>query len=344
MKLAITGAAGFLGYHLCNGLSSRFEEIIGIDIAPFERSEYPKNVHFVNADVRDERGLRDALKDCDMVVHGAAALPLWKKEDIYTTNVQGTRNVLEAAIAHGIERVVFVSSTAVYGVPKKHPIYEIDPLVGVGPYGETKIEAEELCVEYRKRGLCVPIIRPKTFIGTGRLGVFQILYDWVHSGKRTPIIGNGRNRYQLLEVEDLVSAIYLLLTLPEQKVNDVFNVGAKEFMTVYEDVNALCEYSGTGARVIPIPSAVAKPILTLLWMLHLSPLYRWVYGTADTDSFVSIDKAEQMLGWSPRFSNKDALIRSYQWYVRHMNELSASGITHRVAWKQGILSIVKKCM
>jgi nucleoside-diphosphate-sugar epimerase len=344
MKLAVTGAAGFLGYHLCKALSSRFEAIIGIDVAPFERSEYPHNVRFVNVDVRDDRSLKDALNDCDMVIHGAAALPLWKKEDIYTTNVQGTRNVLEAAVAHGIERVVFVSSTAVYGVPKKHPIYEIDPLVGVGPYGETKIEAEKLCVEYQKRGLCVPIIRPKTFIGMGRLGVFQILYDWVHSGKRIPIIGNGRNRYQLLEVEDLVSAIYLLLTLPEQKVNDVFNVGAKVFMTVYEDVTALCEYSGNGARVLPIPSLVAKPILTLLWMFDLSPLYRWVYGTADTNSFVSIDKAEQMLGWSPRFSNKDALIRSYQWYVTHMNELSASGITHRVAWKQGILSIVKKFM
>jgi nucleoside-diphosphate-sugar epimerase len=61
--------------------------------------------------------------------------------------------------------------------------------------------------------LCVPVIRPKTFIGTHRLGVFQILYDWVESGKRIPMIGNGKNRYQLLEVDDLAEAIYLGATV-----------------------------------------------------------------------------------------------------------------------------------
>ncbi len=344
MKLAITGAAGFLGYHLSNGLSSNFGSIRGIDIAPFEENEYPGNMEFRNVDVRDAGMLRDALKDCEMVIHAAAALPLWRKSDIHSTNVNGTLNVLEAAMELGIERVVFVSSTAVYGVPRKHPIFEDDALVGVGPYGETKILAEELCLEYRKRGMCIPIIRPKTFIGKGRLGVFQILYDWVHSGKRIPIIGDGHNRYQLLDVEDLVTAIHLLLTLPAQSVNSIFNVGAREYLTVYEDVHALCECSGRGARVLPVPSAIAKPALSMLWMLRLSPLYKWVYDTADTDSFVSIERAERMLEWVPKFSNQDALIRSYRWYIEHKDELEGAGITHRVAWKQGILSLVKKMM
>ncbi len=70
----------------------------------------------------------------------------------------------------------------------------------------------------------MPIIRPKTFIGSGRLGVFQILYDWVENGKKIPVIGNGENHYQLLEVEDLVEAIYLALTLPKEKVDDTFNI------------------------------------------------------------------------------------------------------------------------
>jgi nucleoside-diphosphate-sugar epimerase len=174
--------------------------------------------------------------------------------------------------------------------------------------------------------------------------VFQILYDWIHSGKRIPIIGNGRNRYQLLDVEDLVSAIYLLLSLPDDLVNDVFNAGASDFKTVYDDVSALCEHSGKGARVLKIPSYIAKPVLTLLWTLHVSPLYKWIYDTADTDSFVSIDKAIDILGWQPKYSNKDALIKSYSWYVEHLDELGTSGITHRVAWKQGILSLVKKLL
>ncbi len=278
------------------------------------------------------------------MVHSAAALPLWSRKDIYDINIEGTRNVLIASRRNGIRRVVFVSSTAVYGVPKKHPIYEDDPLVGVGAYGETKIAAERICEEFRQKGMCIPIVRPKTFIGTGRLGVFQILYDWVQSGKRIPIIGNGDNHYQLLEVDDLVDAINLMLTLSEDTVNDVFNVGAKEFGTVLEDVGAMCEFSKSGSRVLPIPSSVAKPLLTALWMLRLSPLYKWVYDTADTDSFVSIERAQKILGWKPQYSNKDALIRSYEWYFENQDTLEGSGITHRVAWKQGLLSIVKKAM
>jgi nucleoside-diphosphate-sugar epimerase len=147
MKLAITGAAGFLGYHLCNGFAGHFDRILGMDIARIDPREYPQDMEFCKVDVRDKEAIHEALKGTDAIVHSAAALPLWKKKDIYDTNVKGTLNVLEAAHAQGMARVVFVSSTAVYGVPKKHPINEYDPLVGVGPYGETKIVAEHLCEE-----------------------------------------------------------------------------------------------------------------------------------------------------------------------------------------------------
>ncbi len=345
MKLAVTGGAGFLGFHLCNQLADRFDEIAVLDVAPLDSSEYPENVTYVKADVRDAEAMQELLAEADLVVHAAAALPLWKKKDIFSTSVDGTRSVLEAAIQNGIKRVVYVSSTAVYGVPEKHPILEDDPLVGVGSYGEAKIEAEELCQQYREKGLCLPIVRPKTFIGTGRMGVFQILYDWVESGCKIPVIGNGTNRYQLLEVEDLVSAIYLMLTLPEEKANDTFNVGATQFGTVLADVGAMCEYAGTGARVMTTKAWLVKPFLELFWLLRISPLYKWVYGTADKDSFVSSEKIQEALDWQPRYSNAEALIRSYRWYLDHKHELAgAEGLTHRVAWKQGILALVKKFM
>ncbi len=345
MRLAVTGGAGFLGLHCCNELADKFDEVRVIDVAPLPADEYPGNVSYVQGDVRDVGAMKDALAGCDMLVHAAAALPLWKAKDIVSTNVGGTRSVMQAALDNDIGRIVEISSTAVYGVPIKHPIIEDDPLVGVGPYGESKIEAEEVCDEYREKGLCICTIRPKTFIGTARLGVFQILYDWVESGKKIPIIGNGSNRYQLLEVEDLVRAIYLGLTAPADKANDVFNVGAGEFGTVREDVGAMCAYAGTGARVIATPSWLVKPALELAWLLRVSPLYKWVYGTADRDSFVSIEKARQVLGWEPRYSNAQALIRSYQWYLEHKHEIAgAEGVTHRVAWKQGILGLVKRFM
>lgn len=343
-KILITGGAGFLGYHIANILAKKGHELRLLDIADYVKEEYPAGVEFLNGDIRDTEVLKKAIEGVDAVIHGAAALPLWSKKDIFTINVDGTRNVLEVCKQNGIKRVVLVSSTAVYGVPKKHPLYETDPMVGVGNYGESKIRAEKVCEEYRENGMCVPIIRPKTFIGTGRLGVFQILFDWVQCGKRIPILGNGKNRYQLLEVEDLVEAIYLVTVGEEGKVNSTFNVGAEEYDTVAEDVGALCDFAGGGARVLRTPAWLIVPALRFFELIKLSPLYKWVYGTASKDSFVSIDKIKEQLGWKPQYSNSQALIRAYKWYLEHYEELEGEGVTHRVAWNQGILKLFKKIM
>lgn len=344
MRVLITGGAGFLGYHLANDLAEHGVTSILYDLVPADLSEYPPDTVGEIGDIRDLPRLREviAATSPDAIIHGAAALPLSPKADIISVNVEGTRNVMKAALAAGVRRVVQISSTAVYGVPEKHPLEETDPLVGVGTYGSTKIEAERVCAEYRDKGLIVPVIRPKTFIGTARLGVFQILYDWVESGCRIPIIGPGTNHYQLLEVTDLVSAIWLLLSGPEDKANDVFNVGARVFGTVLEDVGELCRYADSGAAVMATNAALVKAFLRLAELLHLSPLYKWVYGTADTDSYTSTAKIETELGWQPKYSNAEALCRSYQWYLDHKHEIQgATGITHRVAWRQGVLGLVK---
>lgn len=345
MKYFVTGGAGFLGYHLTTLLRKKKHKVTLYDIADYPVGEFPRDVKCLKGDVRDFETLRAASKGHDVMIHAAAALPLWKREDILTTTIEGTRRVLDAALANKIKRVVFVSSTAVYGIPKKHPIFETDPRVGVGPYGEAKIEAERICESYREQHkMQICIIRPKTFIGTHRLGVFQILYDWVESGVKIPVIGNGRNRYQLLDVRDLCEAIYLGASKPAKIANDTFNVGAEEFNTVREDVGALCAHAGTGSRVMGVPAAPLKIALRAFEAVNLSPLYRWVYGTADRDSFVSIDKLKKQLGWRPRFSNAQALIDSYQWYLdnKPTEGIKEAGVTHRVPWKQGILAVFKK--
>ncbi|MFB6264968.1 MAG: NAD-dependent epimerase/dehydratase family protein [Bradymonadaceae bacterium] len=346
LTFLITGGAGFLGLHVAKKLAEKEEtdELVLMDIEPFRREEYPDGCAFVHGDVRDVELVDEMLDEHepDVVIHAAAALPLWEPEEIYDVNLRGTLTMLTAAERHDVSRFVFISSTAVYGIPEKHPIDEDDPLVGVGAYGETKIEAEELCETFRDRGMTVPIIRPKTFIGTERLGVFQILYDWIESGKKIPVIGDGTNRYQLLEVEDLAESIWLASTLPPTRSNDTFNIGATDFDTVLEDVGAVCEYAGTGAEPMPTPAGPTKQALRAFEAMGLSPLYEWVYGTADKDSYVSVERAREKLGWEPEYSNAEALIRSYQWYVDHKDELEeGTGVTHRIAWDQGVLKLFK---
>jgi nucleoside-diphosphate-sugar epimerase len=338
----VTGSSGFLGYHVCRFLAEKGYQVRGIDIADFDYPDLKDKVLFFKGDIRDKQMLDKVMDGVDVVMHGAAALPLWSKQDIFTTNVEGTRNVLQAARDRDIKRVAFISSTAVYGIPKQHPVNEDHPLEGVGPYGETKIEAEKICAEFRAKGLCVPVIRPKTFAGPMRLGVFQILCDWVKSGKNIPIIGNGKNRYQLLHVDDLVEAIYLVSTLPADKVNDTFNVGATEFQTMQADLQVLLDFAGFGKHVRPIPAWLVIPVLKTLERFHVSPLYEWVYDTAAKDHYVSVDKIMAGIGWQPRKSTADVWIDTYRWYLTESSQHTiGTGISHRVAWKQGALKFVK---
>ncbi len=338
----ITGGAGFLGINLARYLLERGHGVISLDLAPFDYPDVRDRVKALTGDIRKPDDVRAACQGADVVVHAAAALPLYKPEDIYSTDVEGTRVVLEEARRAGIRRVVHISSTAVYGIPDHHPIYETDRLEGVGPYGEAKIQAEAVCLEYRKKGMCVPILRPKSFIGPERLGVFAMFYEWASEGHNFPILGRGDNRYQYLDVEDLCEAIRLCIELPEARCNDTFNIGASEFGTPRTDFQAVLDEAGFGRRVVSIPEGPAIMVLRILEKLGWSPLYKWVYETVGKESFVSIEKAEKVLGFRPKYSNRDALIRNYHWYLANRDRLNkAGGVSHRVPWKQGALRLAK---
>lgn len=341
MTFFITGGAGFLGINLTRYLLTRGHRVISYDIAPFD---YPERnqVTDVIGDIRDFGKLQKSMRGADRVVHAAAALPLYAPKDIRSTDIDGTRNVCEAALRNGVRRLIHISSTAVYGIPDHHPLSEDEGLDGVGEYGKAKIAAENVCLEYRARGMVIPIIRPKSFIGPERLGVFALLYEWASEGRGFPLIGSGDNRYQLLDVEDLCDAIYRAATLPEGLVNDTFNIGAKEFRTMREDYQAVLDEAGFGRKVRGFPAAPVVWTLRALEWLKLSPLYKWVYETASKDSFVSIEKAERVLSFTPKFSNKDALLRNYRWYLANKEKFSGhSGVSHRVPWRQGVLKMAK---
>jgi len=334
----ITGGAGFLGVNLIRHLLPRGERIRSLDIASFDDPERP-HVEVIDGDIRDRSVVERAMDGVDIVVHCAAALPLCSRKTIFSTDVDGTRLLLEARPRDA--RFVFISSTAVYGVPDHHPLREDDPLVGVGPYGEAKIAAERLCLEARARGYCVPILRPKTFIGPERLGAFEILYEWAYQGRNFPLLGSGANRYQLLDVEDLCRAIVLCATGDRNAVNETFNVGAERFGTMREDFQAVLDRAGHGKRIVSLPAGPAVLALKLFERLGLSPLYAWIYATATKDSFVSIERIGQ-IGFRPQFSNAEALIRNYDWYVANRQRIrGASGVTHRAPWRRGVLGLAK---
>ena len=308
-----------------------------LDVAPID-DPVERDVAEIRGDMRDPARARELCAGAEVLVHAAAALPIrGSRREIMSVNVDGTAALLAAAQEADVRRVVYISSTAVYGVPKVHPIREDFPLVGVGPYGESKIACERLV---GSSPLETVIIRPKTFLGPERLGVFEILFDWIRDGRRIYVLGNGGNRYQLLAVEDLVDAIARACTA--DVAGELFNVGATAFGTVRSDLEALIAHAGTSSRLRPIPARPAEVALRALELAKLSPLGAWHYKTASRDSFVDVSKAERDLDWHATKSNVQTLVENYDWYVANRSRMQAAGLTHRVPWNQQALGWLKK--
>jgi nucleoside-diphosphate-sugar epimerase len=341
MLWAISGGAGFLGLHLARRLLATGHAVRLLDLAPLAEPELEREVDELRGDIRDPAAAARLAEGADVVVHAAAALPIrGSGREIRSVNVDGTEALLTAAREARVGRPILVSSTAVYGIPKTHPIDEESPLRGVGYYGRSKIEAEEIARRFAHDGLDVVVLRPKTFIGPERLGVFEILFDWIREGRRIPILGDGSNRYQLLAVEDLVEAILLSAGAPV--AGETLNVGAIEFGTVRSDLEALIAHAGSASRLRPVPARPAELALRALELARLSPLAEWHYKTAHRDSYVEVTKAQRLLGWEPRYSNAEALTRTYDWYLAHRDQMAAAGITHRVPWNQRALGLLKR--
>ncbi|WP_227870420.1 NAD-dependent epimerase/dehydratase family protein [Streptomyces otsuchiensis] len=340
--VVVTGGSGMLGGNLVRSLAAAGTRVRSLDLRP-PVEEVP-GVEHLTADVRDADRVRAALNGADAVVHTAAALPSYPEGEIRSIIVDGTRCVLTAAQETGLERAVHISSTAVYGLPDTVPTTEDHPRRPVDAYSRAKAGAEEVAEEFRARGLCVPVLRPKTFVGPGRMGLFAMLFEWAEEGRNFPVLGRGDVRIQMFAVDDLVDAVAATLVAPASVADDTFNLAAAEFGTLREDFQAVLDAAGHGKRVVSIPAAPAVLALDTLSRLRLSPVYGRLVHKLRADSYVSIDKVRDALGWTPRYSNRDAVLGTYQWWRENRATTptpGATGRTSRDPWKQGALGLAK---
>lgn len=338
MKFLVTGGAGFFGIHMCRYIANSGHKVISFDRENFPISEIIDGIEHVNGDICDLNYFENCLAGIDYVIHAAAELSLADPQKISYTNGELTIKILELCRKHNIKKFIYISSCAVYGSPKEHPIYEDYKLEPMGVYGNAKFISENYINNYYT--LSTVIIRPKSFIGIGRLGIFQLFFEWIEEGRKIPIFGNGYNLFQLLEVTDLVDACYKSCFTTHHK--RIYNVGATEFGTVNNDLSLFIKKINSKSKLIHIPAKPLKLILSFLSFLKLSPIYKWVYDTADKDSYVSSELITKELNWQPKFSNVDALVNTYNWYIQEGKEMSKiKGTGHRVAWKHGIIKLVK---
>ncbi|MSR78122.1 MAG: NAD-dependent epimerase/dehydratase family protein [Candidatus Omnitrophica bacterium] len=338
-KILVTGGSGFCGTAMIRLLLSRGCQVRNFDLETPSRDI--QNAEFMRGNLCHSQEVLQAVQGMDGVIHMAAKVPISKAgKQFWAVNVEGTRNVLEAAHQAGITKVVHISSSAVQ-LSHTNPVPEDAPCHPVEGYSQSKRDAELVCFDFRDKGMRVDVIRPRVVVGLGRLGIFDILFDWILEGRRIYLMGNGQNKIQFLHVEDLAELCFRCV---QTDLSDTYNVGSKNFGTLNEDLGSLLAFAGTGSRLVHLPVWPVQAALALLDFLKLSPLAAWHYLTYHRSLYFSNEKAQKLLGWIPQYGNQEILKIAYTDYkrARQTGQLPAYGSSHRKSLKQGLLGLLKK--
>ena len=310
--VVVTGGRGFLGSHLVDELVAQDIPVTVVDVTPCPDPPTGK-VRHLRHDVRDASALRAAFSGADIVIHAAFAPPQRSTSDLQSVNVTGVDVVCNAALTVGARRLVLVSSTVVDRRVRPHPILADVPVSRLSQYAASRRAAETVAKGYGDRGFDVAIVRPKTFVGPGRVGGFALIFDLVRRGDVVPLLGSGRARYQVVDVRDLARGVAAVAT---SDTRGVVGFGSALFGTVLEDLSSLIAHAGTNARLRPLPGVLGRPVLRAIELAGLAPLGEWHHCVAaDRDSVIDISRARHECGWEPRFSNAEALASAYDWYV-----------------------------
>jgi nucleoside-diphosphate-sugar epimerase len=335
----VTGGSGYFGTILVDRALARGDEVRIFDLNP--PAPRDGNVEYVAGDVRDRDALRAACDGVDVVLHNVAQVPLARDRGLFrSVNVVGTANLLVAARDAGVTKLVHTSSSAIFGIPESNPVNEETPARPLEAYGRAKLEAELLCRDAVESGLDVTVIRPRTILGHGRLGIMAVLFEFVAEGAPVYVLGDGSNRYQFVHASDLADAC---LRAADREKPAVYNVGASDFGTMRETLEALVDHAGTGSRVRSLPAGPAKLGMRSLAQVGLAPFaaYHWLlYGES---LWFDTSRARTELQWSPEHSNASMVIESYEWFLEHRHELEgAHGSHHQSPVRLGLLRALKR--
>jgi nucleoside-diphosphate-sugar epimerase len=335
-RVLITGGAGYFGTILTDLALARGDDVRILDLNPVEPSD---RVECVIGDVRDAATVRAACDGVDVVLNNVAQVPLAKDRELFwSVNVAGTANVLVAARDAGVRKVVHTSSSAIFGIPDRNPVDESTPPKPLEAYGRAKTQAEALCREAADGGLDVSIIRPRTILGHGRLGIMAVLFELVEAGAPVFVMGSGDNRYQLVHAEDLADAV---LRAADRPGATTYNIGATDFGTMRETLDALCDHAATGSKVRSLPVAPARVAMQVLSTIGLAPFapYHWLLYSESL--WFDTTKAQRELEWHPRHSNASMVIESYDWFLAHKDEVHGAS-HHQSPVRLGVMELLKR--
>lgn len=337
----LTGGAGFFGDILKRALLEKGFTVVSIDL---ERDDF-SHPHFtaIQGDIRDMNSLKQIAQQYKFtaIFHVAAILAhaVKDKNFLWTSNVDGTKNIAELAKQFHIPKVVFTSSNCLWGESFDRPVREDDQPRPVEIYGRSKWEGEKILQSYKKDFTSV-ILRCPTIIDAGRLGLLAILFEFIDEGRKVWVVGGGKNRYQFIFAPDLVAAFLQALEYPE---TTVFNIGSDEVPTFAEAYQYVIQKAGTKARIANMPRGIIIPLMKIAYALKLSPLGPYQYKMIAESFVFDTSKIKRELKWRPTMKNQDMLYKAYEYYHLNRDEIEnrTNVSAHKQAAKMGIIRLLK---
>ena len=335
----VTGAAGYVGSNICNKLVNLGEDVIGIDILD-RPSNLNKNVKFKLLNILDDTKLSSILNRVDFVHHNAALVPLTKSGRRFReVNVLGTQKILKLSIEKKVKHFSHMSSSAVFGIPSELPLTNLSSRIPAEIYGTSKKDAEDIVLgALNEKSTTVSIIRPRTILGGGRLGIFELLFRWIKNDQPIFLIGEGDGLFQFAHIDDIA---YASINSCKQCKGGIFNVGTTTFNTLYDDLDSFIKAVNSKSRIITLPEKITIKTLTLFDKLGISPFAPWHYLTYSHPFYFESEDVFQRLNYSPKGSNIDYLIESYESFLNQKdivnNKLNKS--PHTKPLKEGIISL-----
>ena len=253
MRYVVTGGAGFIGSHITEKLVERSDIVTVIDNMNTGKEKNLESVkgkiNFIKADILDVDLLEDVTKDVDGVFHQAALASVQdsfdKPDEYHNVNVNGTENILKLSKKYGF-KVVYASSSSVYGNPTRIPIKESDEKNPINPYAETKLKKEEQAIRYSEMGVKVIGLRYFNVFGKGQskeyAGVLKLFLERIRDELSPKINGDGTQFRDFVHVSDVVNAN--IMSMDSDVAYGFFNVGTNTSITILDVAKTIIEYSG----------------------------------------------------------------------------------------------------
>lgn len=315
----ITGGAGFFGTIMGKYLLERGHKCVCIDLCKSEIEH--ENWTAIQGDIRD-RDLLDKIfgeTRFDAVLHYAAMLAHEKKmlNELWTSNVDGTQNILDMCVKHGVGKIVFTSSNCLWGKNFDRMVTEEEPPAPVEIYGKSKLEGEKILMSAPEQVKSV-IFRCPTIMDEGRLGLLAILYEFVDENKRLWMVGKGNNTYQFIYAKDLARACELALDYNE---SDIFNIGSDDVKSFNYTYQYVVDHSESKSKLGHLPPHLAKFAMKAAYALGISPLGVYQYNMISSSFVFDTSKLKTKLGWQPTLKNEEMLLRSYEYFHKNREEI-----------------------